>query len=66
MVKRVQLLCLGHILHNVCESWGTTHDANPNLWIKPETRPEDKLEYYSYTLYYMDDILCIHHNPDDE
>ena len=40
-------------------------DADPNLWMKPEYRPEDKLEYYSYILCYMDDILCIHHDPDD-
>ena len=26
---------------------------------------EDELEYYSYILEYMDNKLCIHHNPDD-
>ena len=25
MVKRVQVPHLGHILHNVCRSWGTSH-----------------------------------------
>ena len=39
-------------------------DADPDLWIKPKM-PEDKLEYYSYILYYVDDILCIHHDPDN-
>ena len=29
-------------------------------------KAEDKLEYYSYNLCYMDDILCIYHDPDDE
>ena len=33
--------------------------------MKADYRPEDKLEYYSYILCYMDDILSIHHDPDD-
>ena len=33
--------------------------------MKAQYRPEDKLEYYSYILHYVDDILCIHHDPDD-
>ena len=41
-----------------------SHKADPDLWWKPETRPQDKFEYYSYTLHYVDDILFIHHNPD--
>ena len=40
-------------------------DADPNLCIKAEYRPEDKLEYYPYILHYVDDILCTHHYPDD-
>ena len=40
-------------------------DADPDPWIKAQDRPEDKLQYYSYILCYVDDILCIHHNPDD-
>ena len=38
--------------------------ADPDLWLKPETRPEDGVKYYSYILCYVDDILCIHHNAD--
>ena len=38
--------------------------ANPNLWLKPEIRPEDGVKYYSYLFCYVDDILCIHHNAD--
>ena len=41
-----------------------SHDDD-NLWMKPEFRPEDKLEYYSYILCYADGILCIHHEPDN-
>ena len=39
--------------------------VRPDLWKKPKTRLEDKFEYYSYILCYVDEILCIHHNPDD-
>ena len=38
--------------------------ADPDLWLKPEIRPEDGVKYYSYLLCYVDDILCIHHNAD--
>ena len=38
--------------------------ADPDLWLKPETRPEDGGKYYFSLLCYVDDILCIHHNAD--
>jgi hypothetical protein len=37
--------------------------ADPNLWLKAVTRPEDKVHYYAYILCYVDDILCKHHDP---
>jgi hypothetical protein len=36
--------------------------ADPDLWLKAETRPDDNVRYYSYILCYVDDILCIHHD----
>ena len=39
--------------------------VDPDLWIKADYRPEHKLEYYSYIVCYVDDILCIHHDPND-
>ena len=33
--------------------------------MKAEYSPGDKLQYYAYILCCVDDILCIHHNPDD-
>ena len=33
--------------------------------MKVAFRPEDKLQYYFYILYYEDDILCVHHDQDD-
>ncbi len=37
--------------------------ADPDLWFKAETRPDDNFRYYAYILCYADDILCVHHNP---
>jgi hypothetical protein len=37
--------------------------ADPDLWLKAVTRPEDNVRYYAYILCYVDDILCIHHDP---
>ena len=33
--------------------------ADPDLWLKPEIRPEDGVQYYSYQLCYVGDILTI-------
>jgi hypothetical protein len=42
----------------------TSCKADPNLWLKAVTRPEDNVHYYAYILCYVDDILlCIHHDP---
>ena len=37
--------------------------ADLDLWLKPEIRPEDGVIYYSYSLCYVDEILCIHQMP---
>ena len=37
--------------------------ADPDLWLKAVTRPDDNVRYYAYILCYVDDILCIHHDP---
>ena len=36
--------------------------ADPVLWTKPETRPED---YYLHILWYANVIHCIYYSPDD-
>jgi hypothetical protein len=38
-------------------------DPGPDLWLKAMTRPEDNVRYYAYILCYVDDILCLHHDP---
>ena len=35
--------------------------TDPNLWMKPEIRPDDHYEYYSYILCYVDNIMVVHH-----
>ncbi|KAL7545200.1 hypothetical protein ACHAWF_014099 [Thalassiosira exigua] len=39
--------------------------ADPDLWMKKKTRPEDKFEYYSYVLCYVDGILCCDHDASE-
>jgi hypothetical protein len=41
----------------------TSCKADPNLWYKDETRPADNFRYYAYILCYVDNILCVHHDP---
>ena len=38
--------------------------ADLDLWMRPETHPDDRVQYYSYSLSYVDDILCIYDNED--
>ena len=38
--------------------------ADPDLWMKPMTRPDDGFEYYSYVLLWVDDVLAIHHDAE--
>jgi len=37
--------------------------ADPDLWLKAVTRPDDYVRYYTYILCYVDNIMCIHHDP---
>jgi hypothetical protein len=41
----------------------TSCKSDHDLWLKAVTKPEDKVHYYAYTLCYVDNILCIHHDP---
>ncbi len=47
----------------LCARWDTSCKADPDLWLKAVTRPEDNVHYYAYILCYIDNILCIHHDP---
>ncbi len=41
----------------------TSCKADPDLWLKAVTRPEDNVHYYNFILCYVDDTLCIHNVP---
>jgi hypothetical protein len=48
--------CMKHLGWHPCRS-------DRDLWMKAETRPDDGVLYWAYILIYVDDILCVHHEP---
>jgi hypothetical protein len=48
--------CMDHLKWKPCL-------ADRDLWMKEETRPDDGMKYWAYILIYVDDILCVHHDP---
>jgi hypothetical protein len=48
--------CMKHLGWNPCR-------ADRDLWMKAETRPDEGVLYWAYILIYVDDILCVHHDP---
>jgi ribosomal protein L31E len=47
--------CMRHL------GW-TSCIADPDVWLKPETRPSNLHKFYAYCLLYLDDILVVHHD----
>ena len=39
----------------------TTYRGDNDVWMKPEISPDGD-EYYSYILWYVDDVLVVHHD----
>jgi hypothetical protein len=37
--------------------------ADRDIWMKADTRPDDGVLYWAYILIYVDEILCVHHDP---
>lgn len=37
--------------------------GDPDVWMRPMTRPTDGFKYYEYVLIYIDDILVVSHDP---
>ena len=35
--------------------------VDPDIWIKAGVRLDDRYDYYSYIIFYVDDIMVIHH-----
>jgi hypothetical protein len=48
--------CMKHLGWNPCR-------AERDIWMKAETCPDDGVLYWAYILIYVDDILCVHHDP---
>jgi hypothetical protein len=48
--------CMTHLGWHPCR-------ADRDLWMEAETRPDDGVLYWAYILIYVDDILCVHHDP---
>jgi hypothetical protein len=48
--------CMKHLVWNPCR-------ADRDLWTKAETPPDDGVLHWAYLLIYVDDILCVHHDP---
>jgi hypothetical protein len=48
--------CMNHLGWHPCR-------ADRDLWMKAETRPDDGVLYWAYILIYVDDIVCVHHDP---
>jgi hypothetical protein len=48
--------CMKHLGWHPCR-------ADRELWMKAETRPDDSVLYWAYILIYVDDILCLNHDP---
>lgn len=37
--------------------------TDPDVWLRPAVRASDGASYYEYVLIYVDDILCMSHEP---
>jgi deoxycytidine triphosphate deaminase len=37
--------------------------ADPDIWLHPNVRESDGHKYYEYVLIYVDDIMCVSHQP---
>jgi hypothetical protein len=49
-------VCMKHL------GWEPCRDDR-DLWMKADMRPNDGVRYWAYILIYVDDILCVHHDP---
>jgi hypothetical protein len=50
-----------HLASFICQMGFTSCKADPDLWYKAETRPDDTFQYYAYILCYVDNISVMHH-----
>jgi hypothetical protein len=62
-LKRAGAAFHAHLASFIRQMGYTSCIADPDLWYKAETRPADNFRYYAYILCYVDNILCVHHDP---
>jgi hypothetical protein len=48
--------CIKHLGWNPCR-------ADRYLWMNAKTRPDDGVLYWAYIMIYVDEILCVYHDP---
>ena len=51
-----------HLAQRLDEIGFKSSISDPDVWLRPATKPDGE-QYYEYMLVYVDDILCISHDP---
>ena len=51
-----------HLVETLNENGFLSTKVDPNVWYQPTVKPNG-FEYYYYIRYYVNNILCISHNP---
>ncbi|KAI2506217.1 Reverse transcriptase (RNA-dependent DNA polymerase) [Fragilaria crotonensis] len=52
-----------HLAETLYDLSYTPSRADPDVWIRPAVKPDGFKYYYEMVLVYVDDILCISHDP---
>jgi Reverse transcriptase (RNA-dependent DNA polymerase) len=51
-----------HLANTLRDFGYTSCKADPDIWMKPKSKPNGD-KYWEYVLVYVDDILCVSHEP---
>jgi Reverse transcriptase (RNA-dependent DNA polymerase) len=51
-----------HLANTLRDFGYTSCKADPDIWMKPKSKPNGD-KYWEYALVYVDDILCVSHEP---
>ena len=51
-----------HLAQRLDEIGFKSSTADPDVWLRSATKPDGE-QYYEYMLVYVDDLLCISHDP---
>ena len=46
----------------LCDMGFKMCQADPDVWLRANTRPSDGFQYYEYVLVYIDDLLIVSHD----